>query len=138
MKKIFFSIVILASGFATTVCAQESKSEKNNSCLILTDWMQLHCHLVRNTKGIVHVAYSRHFSYTAIAVYQSIVGSNKNYRSLQGQLNGLKEFPTAKGKLFWSKASMQLMLICCGIFMVNLVFAQHQLIRWKQQKGRAF
>src|SRR5215218_4850818 len=73
-----------------------------NSATILTDWMALHCRLVRQTKGIEHVAYSRHFCYTAIAAYESIVKSDATYCSLTGQLQDMPNLPQpSKGKLYW-------------------------------------
>ena len=64
--------------------------------------MDLHCRIVRATKGISHVAYSRHFSYAAIAAYESIVASDRSYQSLTGQLVGLTNLPSVPGKsLYW-------------------------------------
>jgi len=44
--------------------------------------------------GIPHVAYSRHFCYTAIAAYESVVRDEDGYRSLAGQLTGLNRLPS--------------------------------------------
>src|SRR5215218_7351168 len=91
MKKIllsalfFMSLVAFSSGNA-----QKKQNVKKLPSTVLTDWMELQCRMVRTVKGIAHVAYSRHFSYTALAAYESIVGSDHSYYSLSGQLNGLK------------------------------------------------
>ena len=90
MKKILLSLGLTIIS-AATVTAQ---NKKDPASTILTDWMDLHCQLVRKSSGITHVAYSRHFSYTAIAVYESIVKKYSSSRSLAKQLNGLTNFIT--------------------------------------------
>ncbi len=52
----------------------------------LSKWLNLHCKLVKKATGISHVAYSRHFSYTAIAAYESVVPGYSSFYSLSGQL----------------------------------------------------
>ena len=74
---------------------------KDTPADILTNWMETHCKMVRNAKGISHVAYARNFSYTAIAVYESIVQSDRTYRSLSGQLKDLPNLPVAPKDLYW-------------------------------------
>jgi hypothetical protein len=96
MKKILILVAL------TTSIAVGAQKHKAYSSDILTDWMNLHCKMVRNAKGIAHVAYSRHFAYTAIAAYETVVASDASYRSLKNQLNGLTELPPApKEKLFY-------------------------------------
>ena len=86
---------------ATTIAAPglaHSPSKKITST-ILTEWMDLHCQLVRKASGIPHVSYSRQFSYTAVAVYESIAGNYPSNRSLAKQLNGLTPAPArSKGE----------------------------------------
>ncbi|HYO22878.1 MAG TPA: vanadium-dependent haloperoxidase [Flavisolibacter sp.] len=94
MKKT--GLIFLLAIFACNVFGQKSVSSN-----LLTAWMDLHCKMVRMAKEIPHVAYSRHFSYTAIAVYESIVGSDSSYRSLAGQLNDLDRLPSPNGTIFW-------------------------------------
>src|SRR5690349_23405828 len=50
------------------------------------------------TDRIVHDIFSppvasRIYAYTTVAGYEAIIHQDKNYESLAGQLNGLKEFP---------------------------------------------
>lgn len=94
MKKVIIAFAITlwfaCAGFAQT------------SSTVLTNWMDLHARMVRASSGISHVAYSRHFSYASIAAYESIVAGNPGYRSLSGQLNGLKGLPrVGKNQYYW-------------------------------------
>ena len=89
MKKIIATTLIFISISFTLVC-EAQKDKKDQSAAILTNWLDFHCKMVRTASGIPHVAYSRHFAYTAIAAYESVVGSDPSYRSLAGQLNGLE------------------------------------------------
>ena len=50
--------------------------------------------IIQNTTGVTHVAYSRHFSYTGVALYESLVNGDNKYKSLAGQLNGLTSLPS--------------------------------------------
>jgi len=100
MKKAL--LFLLFHGSLISVTHAQKKNGTKESSTVLTNWMDLHCRMVRSTSGIAHVAYSRHFSYTAIVAYESIVGSNPGYRSLLGQLNGLNNLPSlSKGDLYW-------------------------------------
>jgi hypothetical protein len=96
MKKIIFSL-ILSSTFAISGVAQTSS--------LLPDWMELHSKMVRQAKGISHVAYSRHFAYTAIACYESVVGGNTSYIPIANQLNGSPVMPARPGgEVYWPAA----------------------------------
>ena len=55
---------------------------------LLTGWIGLHLQLIRNTTGVTHIAYSRHFSYTGVALYESLVGGMPGYKSIALKLNG--------------------------------------------------
>lgn len=103
MKKTFLFISIITCPVFLFECnAQQKNPAKEVSSKVLTDWMDFHCRLVRNAKDIPHVAYSRHFSYTAIAAYESIVGSDKAHRSLSGQLKDLHNLPSPPtGDIYW-------------------------------------
>jgi PAP2 superfamily len=68
--------------------------------------MTFHCRLVRQTKGIAHVAYVRHFSYAAIAAYESIVKSDSSYCSLSGQLNKMPKILLRIEKKLFCPASL--------------------------------
>jgi hypothetical protein len=99
-KKVFAWAVIVI--VASPAFANNSKASKETPASVLTGWMQLHARMVRDAKGVAHVSFSRHFSYAAIAAYESIVASDASYRSLGGQLNGLQTLPTAnKNEYYW-------------------------------------
>jgi hypothetical protein len=101
MKKVIF-LAIAVSGLIFPVIAQKTIQSKNESHTVLTQWMVLQSRLVRNSSGIPHVAYSRHFCYTAIAAYESIVRGKNEYRSLAGQLTGLDQLTSPpKGEVYW-------------------------------------
>jgi hypothetical protein len=85
---------------------------------VLTDWMDLHCKLVRQVKGVPHVGYSRHFAYAAIAAYESIVAGESKYVSLAGQLSQLSGLPSAPGKKF----SKELSLNACYASMLRKLY----------------
>jgi hypothetical protein len=60
---------------------------------LITDWINLQFRLIKNTTGVTHVAFSRHFSYTGIALYESLVyGDNKKQR-IVSSLNGTITLP---------------------------------------------
>ena len=85
----FVSAVVGTLSFASISLAQS----EDRSGRLLSDWIKVHLQLVRTTKDVPHVGYSRHFSYTSTAFYESIVPGQKEYRSLSGQLNGLASLP---------------------------------------------
>lgn len=107
MKKLFLvSLILMGTGLFSLAFAQKKEKKDELSSSVLTNWINFHCKLVRTTSGMTHVAFSRHFSYTAIAVYESIVESNSSYRSLSGQLIGLKTLPALPGKKMYWPASL--------------------------------
>ncbi|HUM65363.1 MAG TPA: vanadium-dependent haloperoxidase [Chitinophagaceae bacterium] len=89
MKKIFFltGMVMLL----LTACHKNYPgypgTVKSDSKL-LTGWIGLHLQMIRNTTGVTHIAYSRHFSYTGVALYESLVGGMPGYKSVASKLNG--------------------------------------------------
>lgn len=58
---------------------------------LLTDWMDIQLSAIRNTKNPSHNF--RQNCYISIALYESVVNSDKAYRSLAEQVNGLESFP---------------------------------------------
>ncbi len=96
MKKLAFMLVLLAS------CAIASPMHLvvNGNDPWISRWLKFQCSLIRKTKGVAHVAYSRHFVYAGIAVYEAMVPGNKEYHSLAGQLNGLGSLPKPEAKSY--------------------------------------
>jgi hypothetical protein len=94
MKTVKILIGFVATAFAITGISNSQPSSNK----VVIQWLELQQRLIRNTSNIPHVAYSRHFAYTSVALYESIVKSDANYLSLSGQLNGftLPEITTPK------------------------------------------
>lgn len=108
MKKII--LYSLFASFIVLSCQKNSVPEINNSFKtiknensdLVKDWIGLQLKLIKNTTGVTHVAYSRHFSYTGIALYESLVNGDKNYPSIAGRLNGTIVLPAEqKGKPYF-------------------------------------
>ena len=60
---------------------------------LVADWVALHLRLIRNTRGVQHIVYSRHFACAGIALYEAVAPAVPPYRSLAGRLNGLTPVP---------------------------------------------
>ena len=74
---------------------------------LLEDWIGLHLQVIRNTTGVTHVAYSRHFAYAGVAVYEALVQGDHRYRSMADKVSGTLDIPEPpQGKpLFWPAAA---------------------------------
>ena len=91
MKKFLLLLAFFTGCFSQLQAGKPEPPVKSTT--VLTDWMFLQTSLTRQTKGIAHVAYSRFFAYTAIAAYESVLHTSKQYRSLSGQLIDFKPLP---------------------------------------------
>jgi PAP2 superfamily len=60
--------------------------EAPGSCSLINDWISVHLKTMRNGKVFNH--HHRQSAYIGVALYESIVAGDKNYRSLADQLNG--------------------------------------------------
>lgn len=101
MKKHIWMAIAIA-GFAFPAVAQQEAYRRVRPADVLTQWMDLQSQLARSCTGIPHVAYSRHFCYTAIVAYESMVHGEGKYRSLAGQLSGLDQLPAPpQGEMYW-------------------------------------
>jgi len=80
MKKLLallaFTSLINQKGFTQTAL-------QNRQALPLIGWTHFHCLLLRNAKGITHVAYASHFSCTAIVACERIIAGENSYRLLR-------------------------------------------------------
>jgi hypothetical protein len=96
MKKIFFIVTIMTSLIAacnkSDVPVVKSQLQEQSSELII-DWTNVQFRLIRNTTGVTHPAYSRHFSYTGIAIYESLVHGDNKKISIAPLLNGSVHLP---------------------------------------------
>lgn len=66
MRKALLVFGILAVGFAVTGMLNNQPQKSS----VIYEWLMLQQQLIRNTSGVPHVAFSRHFSYTSIALYE--------------------------------------------------------------------
>jgi hypothetical protein len=105
MKK-YLLVMMLATVALTPASAQKRPGKGVQPASILTQWLDLHCRLVRQAKGIQHVAYSRHFSYTALAAHESLMASDRPHNSMGGQLNGLGTLPVVRVKGYVGPAGL--------------------------------
>jgi hypothetical protein len=104
-------LLILAITFFCSVSFIGCKSTvtpppADSTAELLLDWISLQLRLGRNTTGVGHVAYSRHFAYTSIAFYESLVPGYRQNRSLAGQLQALDHLPSPPSKkMCWISAA---------------------------------
>lgn len=97
MKKIF--LLTVTTLIFTVSCKKApgtipgSQVSKLTSQLII-DWNNVHFRIIKNTTGVGHVAYSRHFAYTGIALYESLVHADPKNKSIAAQLNGTVTLPS--------------------------------------------
>ena len=72
------------------------KQTKTFSSDVAIKWMTMQVRQMRNYPGTVgNVAYSRHYAYSGIALYEAVVAGMPAYQSIASQLNGLVGLPTA-------------------------------------------
>jgi hypothetical protein len=72
------------------------KQTKTFSSDVAIKWMTMQVRQMRNYPGTVgNAAYSRHYAYSGIALYEAVVAGMPAYQSIVSQLNGLSGLPTA-------------------------------------------
>jgi hypothetical protein len=110
MKKITLCTLLVVSLIAGCLkresMIKESGMKAENSDLV-KDWITVQLLVIKNTSGVQHIAYSRHFAYTGIALYEALVNGDNRYRSIAGQLNAgiqIPEVPNGK-PLYWPAAA---------------------------------
>lgn len=91
------AVLILSNAYA------QKDRTANSPATVLSQWLDLHCQVVKRATNIAHVAFARHFAYTAIAVYEACRHAEPSYRSIAPNLPGLSNMPgyTASDKLHW-------------------------------------
>ena len=65
------------------------KQTKTFSSDVAIRWMNMQIELMRKTTTVGNVAFSRHYAYSGIALYESVVPGMPAYQSIASQLNGL-------------------------------------------------
>lgn len=78
MKKTFFLFVTVFSLCSCGKLPLDHAPIAHEEGLI-KDWIGLQLQLIRNTTGVPHVAYSRHFAYTGLALYGAMVKAQTHY-----------------------------------------------------------
>jgi len=98
----------------------------NGESRLLSDWLRLQQRLIRASKGVPHVAYSRHFAYTSVAVYEALIGGDAGYKSLAGQLQDLSSLPkpVTGAKYCWPASANAAFATMFRIFYNNVSKAQ--------------
>lgn len=112
MKKywIYFLLALtlaVMSGFETASVSKTEKISDPESGKLLSDWIGVHLKLIRTTKSLSQGAIFRHFGYTSVGLYESIVNGDKSYVTLAGQLQGLEPLPTIASdkKVCWQASA---------------------------------
>ena len=73
------------------------KQTKTFSSDVAIQWMNMQVTQMRNYPGVIgNVAYSRHYAYSGIALYEAVVPGMPAYQSIASQLNGLSGLPKTK------------------------------------------
>ena len=109
-------ICLLLVAFAPAVVSAKHPHNvsKPGSGKLLSDWIGLQLHLIRNTKGISQGQIFKYAGLSSIALYESVVHAEKKYRSLAGQLqefDGLPAAPTDKNTCWHASANAALATI---------------------------
>ncbi len=110
MKKILIISVLgisLLAGCRKSEALPYHSPLDDHSSQLLIDWINVQFRLIRNSSGIQHVAYSRHFSYTGLALYESLVPGDKRYKSVKTLLSGAINLPETprSGRIYYPAAA---------------------------------
>lgn len=63
---------------------------------VAIQWMNMQVKQMTAYSGVGNVAYSRHYAYSGIALYEAVVPGMPAYQSIASQLNGLGDLPKTK------------------------------------------
>ena len=81
------------------------KQTKTFSSDVAIRWMNMQIELMRRTTTVGNVAFSRHYAYSGIALYESVVPGMPAYQSIASQLNGLNGLPVTSPGLAYHWAA---------------------------------
>ncbi|MEX6689553.1 vanadium-dependent haloperoxidase [Danxiaibacter flavus] len=105
MKRLVISTLIVCMVACTKQDQFTLPQNAKGTGKLLTDWIAVHLRLIKNTTGLSHVAYSRHFAYTSIAFYESLVPGSPGHQSIAGRLQNLNNLPAPQTtQLCWIAA----------------------------------
>jgi hypothetical protein len=112
MKTIILALFMLAGLQAEAVPNSETQAtdpgknlESPGGSQLINDWITVHLKTIASCKIPSH--HNRQLAYTGVALYESIVAGDKNYRSLAGQLNGYQpsEALPETGNICWQASA---------------------------------
>ncbi|MBC7851137.1 MAG: vanadium-dependent haloperoxidase [Chitinophagaceae bacterium] len=107
MKKILLFLLPVVMFSCKKNTPKHDQPLENYSSDLVKDWIDLQLKVIKNATGITHVAYSRHFAYTGVALYEALEKGDNRFNSIAAQLNGsinLPSLPPGK-KLFYPAAA---------------------------------
>lgn len=84
-------MLLLVLSFAIGV--PEARAERPTPVKVMQTWYTLVLELVRHTPNYSPPVASRSFAYLGVAAYQSVASEANGLRSLEGQLNDLRDLP---------------------------------------------
>lgn len=72
MKKILLVVltIVLSISCVKPPVAPAPASQQDTA--LIRDWIAVQLQLIKNTTGVTHVGYARHFAYTGVALYQAL------------------------------------------------------------------
>lgn len=99
MNRLSVAYVILSAALLLTACKKDEDTNENkhhasnHSSYVVDKWMTLQLRLMRNATGIPNHAFSRHFTYSGIAAFESLkpglTGTSKHWSNKWNGLTGL-------------------------------------------------
>jgi hypothetical protein len=92
-------------GSANTSYADRGAHAGTYSATVANTWMKLQVRIMATTSGIPNVAFSRHYAYSSIALYESVLPGMPSYQTLVGQLTDLPAMPEITSNLEYHWAS---------------------------------
>lgn len=104
MKKILLLIITIISIISCDKSQANELLEQPQGAGLVKDWIGLQLQLIRSTTGVGHVAYSRHFAYTGVALYKALTGAQSKFGKFA--IVSYKETKAADGKPLFAPAAM--------------------------------
>ncbi len=90
----FLSVIFLFSCEKENLPTGKLNQTNTFSSDVAVKWMDMQVKQMRAYPGIIgNVAYSRHYAYSGIALYESVVPGMPSHQSIASQLNGLTGLP---------------------------------------------
>lgn len=102
IKKIVYALSLFTAVSVFIISCQKGngtahgqEQTKAYSAEVAIKWMAMQVHQMRNypANTIGNVAFSRHYAYSGIALYEAVVPGMSAYQSIAAQLNGLTGLP---------------------------------------------